>query len=111
MVLVHRVAAQVADPTEALEERLVVDHDGAIPGGMDVQFHPFAAQGLGPAERSAAVLVLVSGRTTVSDTQRSSHEIRMSGMTTMAARKRSLLHPIYLRRPAACRIRYEPRRA
>ena len=90
-VLLHRVQRQVADPAQALERRVVVYDDGAVAGRMDVQFDPLGAQGLGATKGGAAVLMLVAGCTTVSDTQRSSHEVRMSGRMTIAARMTQLI--------------------
>jgi hypothetical protein len=113
VMLLHHVEREVTDPALALEVGPMVDHDGAVPRGMNVQFDPLGAQGPGPAEGGATVFVLVAGCTTVSDAERSSHEIRMSGRTTITARKRSLLHPIYLTSHSVrtlTRIRYEPRR-
>lgn len=94
MVLLDHVEGQVADPALAFEGGPVMDHDGAVPGSVDIELDALGAQSLGPAEGGATVFVLVAGCTTVSDAERSSHEIRMSGRTTITARKRSLLHPI-----------------
>jgi hypothetical protein len=86
VMLLHGVEAEVTDAAEAFQHGAVVNDDGTIAGGVDVQLDAFGAQGPGAAERSTAVFVFVAGCTTVSDTQRSSHEFRMSGRMTIAAR-------------------------
>ncbi len=100
VMLLDRVESQVADPAQALEDRVVMDDDGAVMRRMDVEFDPFCTQGPGATKGGATVLVLVAGCTTVSDAERSSHGVRMSGRTTIAAGWRSGLHSIYLPRHA-----------
>ena len=64
---------QQADRPEARDVGVVVDHDGAVPGRVDVELHAVGVQHDRAPEGRAGVLVLVAGGTTVGDHTGTSH--------------------------------------
>ena len=67
------VAGQPRERPEPGNLGVVMDHDGAVTSGMDVELDTVGVQHHRPAEGGTRVLVLVTGRTAVSDDVWASH--------------------------------------